>query len=26
LINFSGELLKGNIERLVAGSAPDLKG
>jgi GxxExxY protein len=25
LINFGGELLKGNIERLVAGDAPDLK-
>ena len=25
LINFSGELMKGNIERLVAGDAPDLK-
>ena len=25
LINFGGELLKGNIERLVAGAAPDLK-
>ena len=25
LINFSGELLKGNIERIVAGVAPDLK-
>ena len=25
LINFSGELLKGNIERIVAGNAPDLK-
>ena len=25
LINFSGEFLKGNIERLVAGDAPDLK-
>lgn len=25
LINFSGELLKGNIERIVAGEAPDLK-
>jgi GxxExxY protein len=25
LINFSGELMKGNIERLVAGEAPDLK-
>ncbi|MBM3887830.1 MAG: GxxExxY protein [Verrucomicrobia bacterium] len=24
LINFGGELLKGNIERLVAGQAPDL--
>ena len=25
LINFGGELLKGNIERLVAGEVPDLK-
>jgi GxxExxY protein len=25
LINFGGELLKGNIERLVVGDAPDLK-
>jgi iron complex transport system substrate-binding protein len=25
LINFGGELLKGNIERLVAGEAPDLR-
>ncbi|HEX4139206.1 MAG TPA: GxxExxY protein [Candidatus Methylacidiphilales bacterium] len=25
LINFSGELLKGNIERIVTGEAPDLK-
>ena len=25
LINFSGELLKGNIERLVVDGAPDLK-
>jgi GxxExxY protein len=25
LINFGGELLKGNIERLVAGDVPDLK-
>jgi len=25
LINFGGELLKGNIERIVAGDAPDLK-
>lgn len=25
LINFGGERLKGNIERLVAGDAPDLK-
>jgi len=25
LVNFGGELLKGNIERLVAGAAPDLK-
>lgn len=25
LINFGGELLKGNIERLVAGAVPDLK-
>ncbi len=25
LINFGGALLKGNIERLVAGAAPDLK-
>jgi GxxExxY protein len=25
LINFGGELLKGNIERIVAGGAPDLK-
>jgi GxxExxY protein len=25
LMNFSGELMKGNIERLVAGEAPDLK-
>jgi hypothetical protein len=25
LINFSGELFKGNIERIVTGNAPDLK-
>ena len=25
LINFSGELLKGNIERIVTDEAPDLK-
>ena len=25
LVNFGGELLKGNIERLVAGEVPDLK-
>jgi GxxExxY protein len=25
LINFGGELLKGNIERIVASDAPDLK-
>jgi GxxExxY protein len=25
LINFGGELLKGNIERIVTGAAPDLK-
>lgn len=25
LINFGGELLKGNIERIVAGDVPDLK-
>jgi len=25
LINFGGELLKGNIERIVVGEAPDLK-
>jgi len=25
LINFSGELLKGNIERIITGQAPDLK-
>jgi GxxExxY protein len=25
LINFGGELLKGNIERIVDGDAPDLK-
>jgi GxxExxY protein len=26
LINFGGELLKGNIERIVLGDAPDLRG